>query len=112
MSIPIWLGIKENEVCLDLYGFHNLEKSFILSTRHLPYKVIKSFPLFMRPLELNIKYGLTGDGIYLYDTSLPSKGDMRYSREIAPYYMRGFCFRPLFHYVLNKAVERVKKKFL
>lgn len=65
------LGLEESELEVDLFG---LKKSispgcnYILSTKSLKYKVVKSFGLQMRPWELNIIYEVPGNEIILYDT--------------------------------------------
>ena len=53
-----WLGMSKETLCIDVYGFHNNTQKcrYILSTKLLPFKIIKSFALYMRPIELNIKY--------------------------------------------------------
>lgn len=69
------LGLSINDVCLDLYGIrpndHN--KRYYLSVRSLPYKVVKSFGLYMRPQDLNVIENVPGDDIYLYDTTVSGK---------------------------------------
>ncbi len=71
-----WLGLDVRNLCLDMYGLHNnvSGRRYILSTRVLPYKTIKSFGLCMRPFELNVKYNVSGEGIYLYDTQFRVAG--------------------------------------
>lgn len=69
------LKIKEEECCLDLNGINGnaLHKRFWLTTKILPYKVIKSFDYSFRPMEANILNHVEGTGIYLYDTHTSSK---------------------------------------
>lgn len=93
-----YLGIDSNQVCLDFYGI-NLNKSkkrYILSVRHLPYKIIKSYALALRPIELNIEYNLQGEGLYLFDTNTKVSSDNKYSKYLAPYYLRNFNTTLLF----------------
>lgn len=62
------LGICE-KLLIDLYGEHKHFNSYdyVLSTQKLPYKVVKSFGLEVKPIELNIMEGIEGEGIFLYD---------------------------------------------
>ena len=66
------LGLAASDCCLDLNGTHpNREKKrYWLTTRILPYKVVKRFALAVRPIELNVFMRLEGDGVYLYDTTI------------------------------------------
>lgn len=64
------LGILHNELTVDLFG-HKLvpEKGFLLSIKHLDFKIIKSFGCCQRPLDMNIINDIPGDNFYLYDLS-------------------------------------------
>ena len=67
--IASWLKINENDLIIDLWGDRrSINTRYILTQLELPYKVISSYRLSMRPWELNIKYGLKGNDIFLYDT--------------------------------------------
>lgn len=92
------LGVKLNEICLDLYGVrpNDFNKHYYLSVKRLPYKVLKSFGLYMRPHELNIIEDIPGDDIFLYDTTIPStkpKTGGRMNQMV--YYQHGFNFKYL-----------------
>ncbi|MBO5888421.1 MAG: glycosyltransferase family 2 protein [Bacteroidaceae bacterium] len=66
-----WLGMQEEELCIDYYGDNGnqMKRRYWLSKLLLPYKIIKSFGLQMRPYELNVKYSVAGNDLFLYDTS-------------------------------------------
>lgn len=89
-----WLGISRDDLVLDMYGFyeHHMNKKYILTTKKLPYQKVKSFGLLLRPWELNIKYNISGEGIYLFaidkDTRKSLKGN--YSKYVASYFWRGY----------------------
>lgn len=65
------LNLKKDELCIDLtdskhdYG----NKPYLLTTKMLNYKVIKSFGLSYTPIEMNIINRCPGEMIYLYDTN-------------------------------------------
>lgn len=107
-----WLGLKKEEVRLDLYGMLETEekKHFIFSTRNLPYKKIKSYALNMRPMELNVKYGIPGEGLTLYDTTVHSKNKKGYHRDLAPYMLRGYHPKELLKYVMRFYKTIIKKR--
>lgn len=108
-----WLGLRKEDVCLDLYGFHkNLyNRRYILSTKILPFSTVKSFALHMRPIELNIKYNIQGMGIFLYDTksnvNIHKNG---YRDEVVPYFLKGFNEKLLFKYIVKACLHVLWKK--
>lgn len=62
-------GIEWKDICMDLYGFRKgyLGKRYVLTTRKLPYKCIKTFGMELRPQEMNAIYEIPGEDIFLYD---------------------------------------------
>ena len=111
LSIPEWLSINLKDICLDLYGCHPLNKQrYILSIRKLPYKVLKGYALNLRPIELNIKYGIEGKGIYLYDTTQPGKGSGKYDDRVGAYFLKGFDIRLMPKYIIHTIVSYIKLK--
>jgi len=69
-DIPEWLAIDPETICLDTYGFNRNIKpthKYLLSSCILPYKIIKSYAANMRPIELNIKNEICGNGLHLYE---------------------------------------------
>ena len=114
-AIPAWVGMDPEDVCLDLYGIHgDSNKRYILSTRFLPYEVIDSFALHMRPLEMNIKYGIKGEGIFLYDTSRPdrSKNKNKMSAQVVQYFVNGikdtYLIENSWYLIKEKIKRRIK----
>ncbi len=69
------LGLKEEECCLDLCATDNnrTHKRYWLSTRKLPFKVLKTFDYSCRPIEQNVFVNVEGSGLYLYDTMIKDK---------------------------------------
>ena len=69
-SIPQILGIKSEDITVDLYGYRgSSETRYFLSPRKLDYEVIQGFGRSLRPHDANIICGLKGNDIFLYDTS-------------------------------------------
>jgi len=62
---------QSSKVCIDYYGLHRDYDSydFCFSSANLPYKVIESYGLEMRPPELNYYYKVEGEDLFLYDIS-------------------------------------------
>ncbi len=89
-----YLGINDKELCVDLFSEKPacLYRHYLLSNRPLPYRVMKSFALQLRPIEMNIIQRREGNELWLYDTtisSLPPKAPDRYLA-YAYLYQKGF----------------------
>lgn len=96
-----WLSEYGNNVSLDLYGYHLCTRTrYILSTRILPFQVIKKYALNLRPIELNIKYQLQGEGIYLYDTFTPKAILFKTSTSLMTYYLGALDRKSILRYVI------------
>lgn len=63
------LNILHGRLCVDLYGKKKRynDCDFLLSTHSMPYKIIRTFGLQMRPWEMNLIYDVPGKQIFLYD---------------------------------------------
>ena len=90
------LGFSVSDVCLDLYGIrpNEFNKRYYLTTKSLPYKVIKSFGLYMRPQELNVIENIPGNDIFLYDTI--EKGKKPKSKGLQNrllYHLHGYSYK-------------------
>lgn len=101
-----WLHMSRNEVCLDIYGLQEAPYGncrYVLSTRKKPYKVVRSFGLCMRPIEMNVKENIEGYGIFLYDTTKPTGKEKRgfFTRQLAKYFIVDFNYRILIPEILH-----------
>lgn len=108
-----WLGLKQEELEIDLYGTKGAinKKHYLLSISVLPYKLIKSFSLSMRPMEMNVKYQLEGKGIYLYDTTVsePSKTE-HHPYQYLTYMLQGFNPKLVYEYTKSFVGKYIKKR--
>ena len=67
------LGIPEADLCVRL--FSNKPQGtcrYLLSTQRLPFSVLRSFAMELRPMELNVLLQRPGSDIFLYDTTRPA----------------------------------------
>lgn len=69
------LHFTNSECCLDLNGYKKCSqgKRFWITTQNLPYKIIKTYGLKLRPIEQNILSEIDGNEIFLYDTDASAK---------------------------------------
>lgn len=113
-ELPDWLGMNKKDIDIDLYSTkESYNKRYVLTTAKLPFKIVKGFALAMRPWELNVKYGVKGEDICLYD-----RGDTEVvipSRHIdiiklISYYLRGFNHGLIMRFDWIVLKQRIKEK--
>lgn len=72
------IGLKDafaesikNNLTVDLYATKNQGNSerYVLTTREMNFRIIKSYALAMKPVEDNIRQNIEGYSIFLYDTT-------------------------------------------
>lgn len=113
MDILDHLPVPSNEVFIDLYGNRPnfLNKRYLVSVDILPYKIIRTYGLTMRPIDANIRLDTPGVGIYVYDLQSPEKQkkDIQPIRSIE---YRLVMFRPslLAKYVKDYTIKQLRKK--
>lgn len=61
--------LLDKDLIVDYYGIKEIsgKQCYLLSTRKTNYKIIKTWALALKPYELNVKYNINGEGLYLYD---------------------------------------------
>ena len=69
------LNLSQDELCLDLCDSKStsIGKRYWLTTKLLNYRIVKSFGLNYRPIEANIFNQISGNTVFLYDTSIKDK---------------------------------------
>lgn len=89
-----YLGIDEEDLCVDLFSDKPscLFRHYLLSNRPLPYKVVRSFALQLRPIEMNIICQREGCELWLYDTTQPAQSPKAPDPYLAYayFYQKGF----------------------
>lgn len=92
--LGVYLQLPDDELCVDLFSDKPqcLYRRYLLSNRPLPYQVVRSFALQLRPVEMNIIHERAGNELRLYDTTVsarPPKAPDRYLA-YAYFYQKGF----------------------
>lgn len=102
------LNLKEEECCLDLNSSNTnpMHKRYWLSTRLLDYKIIKSYALLYRPIEINIINKTDGHNIFLYDTSVVEKNPYKEEKALLLY---GHRVHDIFSFLLDYGFFRMLK---
>lgn len=113
-SLYEWLDMERDELCLDIYGQGRElnDRRYLLSPKNFPYKIIRSFGLSMRPIEMNVKYGIEGNGLFLYDTHTPAKckKDGKYPFAFLRFYFNSVGVHHIWRYALLTFKNAVKRK--
>jgi len=113
-AIYKWMGYSQKDLCVDWYGDNNNNRNarYILTTSKLNYPVLKSYGLLMHPIELNIKYEIEGEGIYLYDASTKQGKVISRKRTIhfAHYLLHGTNIKLALKYSIFEYLNIIKRK--
>lgn len=64
---------NSDDYTLDLYNKKCFYNRYLITTRLLDYKVMKSYGMRMRPWEANITNNIEGACIFIYDTSISDR---------------------------------------
>ena len=113
LNIP---GYENTKVMLDLYGnkkdFSGADILFSSASR--PYKVIETLQLKYRPQEYNCIFRENGQGIYVYDLSVPAECPKSFDDKIRTLYeVKNLSWKRLLRVGLdgiNNAIKRRIKK--
>lgn len=83
-----FLNLNDEDCCIDINGKKNnkLRKKYWLTTAFANYKIVKSFGLQLRPIEMNVIENIEGNGIFLYDTSVVEKNPYKDTGSVLRYY--------------------------
>lgn len=118
------LGLSKSCLCLDLNGMsgNKTNKKYWLTTKIYDYKIINSFGLAYRPIDLNIITGTKGHTIFLYDTEVIEKNPFSYNTGVLlyPYFLYNITyfiksigmyniFKDIFVCLKYELVKRLKK---
>ena len=76
------LGIEAGDLCVDLFGSKELQKSekYLLTRKKYPFEIKKTFGLKLKPHELNITCSVAGEDIFLYDRTKRKNNISRISK--------------------------------
>ena len=107
-----WIGIPKTELMVSFRSMrsNSQNKRYILSPYSYPFSIIKSYALSLFPIELNVRYALHGEGLYLYETASPGKRIANPPVSIAYYYLRNFDIRLLVRYAIHYIKDTIFRK--
>ncbi len=99
-------------LCVDLYGLRGrkISNRYLLTSKCKPYKKLKTYGLSMRPKELNIRFEIEGDGIFLYDTQTSKQYDGGEDWPEIYYDTLGLEWRTALKYGIKEFWDRGRRK--
>ncbi len=104
-------GISSDEICFDFYGSKNTYSGYryVVTIKYLPYKLVNSYSLELRPQEANVIKEIPGDEIFLYDTSesaptIKGNNDIKYFAYAFRLFNKG-------NNMVDYIIDRVKNRF-
>lgn len=113
-----WLGFDKSEICVDWYNLKKNSggKRFLLSAMKLPFRIIRKYGLYLRPIEFNVNYNIEGDGLFIYDIGDTNKViKATFSLEFANYCVRSLNSKMLYLYLkliyCNRIMRRLRRIF-
>lgn len=116
-GIDIFPELKGKKL-LDMYGdrINYADADYLISTRSLPYKVVKSIQLRYRPVEMNCVMHSDGDGAFVYDLKITATAPKMNQDILTRYDVRSLHWKKMIHLgwsgfvdaLLNKIQKRKK----
>lgn len=96
LALYDFLRLTKEELCIDLCGEQNnrAHKRYWLTTKICNYKILKSYGLNYRPIEINILLNNAGKQIFLYDTFSSQKNLVTDNRTsyLYPYFLHNIIY--------------------
>ena len=114
-NIYDWIKIPREDVLLDIYGYHEIKDGYkyLLTSKKYPFKAVKAYAAKLTPIELNLKYDITGSGVYLYE--LPDGKSVvkkpKYHKEFVASYLNKYNAHVLIDYMSEYIKRKVIARF-
>lgn len=101
--------IKFKDLTVDLYGMKYKYGRYVLTTKQLNKKIIKTYALRMKPWEVNVMYDIYGDDLYLYDFTLNKKNNFNKNESYKyKYLFKINSAREIFYVLINILRKKLK----
>lgn len=100
-------------VTIDMYGLRSdfSNTRILISTQILDYKIIDSYKLKYRPMEINLLIKENGNDIYVYDMTVINKNRQKNAFALSSYDIRGISWKSVFVYLINNVKSIILTKF-
>lgn len=101
-----------DKTCFNLYGYKRDYTGYtkVITFKKMPYSVLKSFGLYMKPQEENILYDVPGDILFLYDLSNKQDNHIVNNIDFYRYHHDIYGFRiEQLYCILDSAIRKIKR---
>ena len=92
-----------------------MNTKYLITTKKLHYKIIKSWSLSLIPYELNIYNDIFGQDLFMYDLTQENKNDKKKSAinlSVLKYDFPGLTKKKALYIALNEYNKAVKRKLI
>lgn len=104
------LDLNLSDICIDLYGYkQRLGQKYLLSSKILSYKIVRSYGKSLKPLDTNILENIEGDELFLYDTDLreENKNKPNFKRRLT-YNVKQLNFNDALKFVKSELARKIQ----
>lgn len=108
-----WIGLNRKDLCVDFYDLHDKYDGFkyLLTPYKIPsFKMIRAFALSLHPIELNVKYCIEGNGLFLYEIEDSLKTKKIITSLLVNYMVSGLNIYILYKYILKFTKNNLYRK--
>lgn len=104
-SLELNESLGLSDVCIDTYGAKGnyAGNRYWLTTLSKPYKIIKSFAMELRPVDMNILCNLPGNELFVYDTHEAGQAPAVVDRDVSAWNYYNIILYP------DEAIKKVAK---
>lgn len=99
----LFSSVEESGAVYDAFFDNKQIKSpdRIYSFVPMPYRLIRTYGLILRPWEMNVINNVGGEGIFVYDRSMPENKKITNKYSYVRYFFRGLNLKKIGEYVRN-----------
>ena len=111
IGLEIFPELK-GKILLDLYGnrLNYKDANYLISTKSLPYKVVKTIQLRYRPMEINCIMPTEGEGLFVYDLKESAAKPPMNQDILTRYDVRSIHWKKTLHLGLNGFIDALLNK--
>lgn len=99
------------DTTIDIYGTKSNYNRYVISTKKMNYKILKSWKLGVKPFELNIIKDITGNSLFLYDTYINETNKNKNSVDIfmSYYPFTKNTIKKFSNVIIKECISKIKK---
>ncbi|MFS4492255.1 glycosyltransferase [Maribacter sp. 2308TA10-17] len=114
MNLSKHLNIQPKDLCVCLYGYKPTanKKKFLITSKKLNFKIVKSFGQSLKPIDANILLNILGDDLFLYNLDKPESNKFKNNRESSILYnTKIIVYKDLYYLFYKSTGKKIKSLF-